>query len=145
MKLEGMDAAARTATAQGYASEPVRPDYHHCAPQEHASSPPPRAGHAASPAQAADRQQSDKKNRQNGSEERISEKVINEALEKANRILLGSDRRFEVTFHEKTKEVMVRVVDSQTNKTIREIPPKKIVDIVVRLCEMAGIIFDKKG
>ncbi|MDR1439578.1 MAG: flagellar protein FlaG [Clostridiales bacterium] len=83
--------------------------------------------------------------RQFRQEEGFSEKAIKEALDKVNRILSGSDRRFEISIHEKTREVMVKVVDTLTNETIREIPPKKIVDIVVSLCEMAGIIFDQKG
>ena len=143
MKLDGMEATARVATAQGYIGETVYPELYSSAPQDASSPPSQRGGLAASQPQTAEwPQQQDKPLR---SEERIPEKVISEALEKANRILSGSDRRFEITFHEKTKEVMVRVVDSYTNQTIREIPPKKIVDIVVSLCEMAGIIFDKKG
>ena len=142
MKLTGMDAATRVATAQSYNGESGRPELLLGTPQDIVSAPYPRGAHAASLPQTAERQHPDKQNR---GEDRIPVKVIDEALEKANRIIMGSDRKFEITFHEKTKEVMVRVVDSQTNQTIREIPPKKIVDIVVSLCEMAGIIFDKKG
>ena len=73
------------------------------------------------------------------------ERIAKEAVERANRVLMGSDRKFEITIHEKTKDVIVKVVDTKTNTTVREIPPKKIVDLVVHLCEMAGILFDKKG
>ena len=78
-------------------------------------------------------------------DESISEKAIREAIERANRVLSGSDRKFEISIHEKTKDIMVKVVDTNTNEIIREIPPKKIVDLVVRLCEIAGILFDEKG
>jgi flagellar protein FlaG len=74
-----------------------------------------------------------------------SEKVLQEAIDKANRILSGSDRKFEITIHEKTGDVLVKVVDTRTKTTVREIPPKKIVDLMVSLCELAGIMFDKKG
>ena len=70
---------------------------------------------------------------------------INEAIERANRVILGSDRRFEISIHEKIGIIMVKVLDTRTNETIREIPPKKIVDLVVSLCEIAGILFDEKG
>jgi flagellar protein FlaG len=78
-------------------------------------------------------------------EDEMSEKLAREAIERANRALIDSDRKFEITIHEKTRDVMVKVVNTRTNETIREIPPKKIVDLVVRLCEMAGILFDEKG
>ena len=143
MKLDGMDAAMRAATAQSYYSETGHPEIIQNAPQDPASPAPPRSGQAsAGKAAAADRHQQEK---QFGGDEHFSEKVVREALDKANRILSGSNRKFEITFHEKTREVMVRVVNSDTNETIREIPPKKIVDIVVSLCEMAGIMFDQKG
>ena len=74
-----------------------------------------------------------------------SERIIREAVERANRALMGADRKFEITIHEKTRDIMIKVVDTRTNETIREIPPKKIVDLVVRLCELAGILFDEKG
>ena len=78
-------------------------------------------------------------------DESASERMVQEAIDKANKVLVGSNRRFEVSIHEKTKAVMVKVIDSDTNETIKEIPPKKLVDVMVSLCEMAGIIFDKKG
>ena len=74
-----------------------------------------------------------------------SERVVKEAIDKANKILMGSNRKFEISIHEKTKDVLVKVVDADTNETIKEIPPKKLVDVMVSLCEMAGILFDKKG
>ena len=78
-------------------------------------------------------------------DDELSEKVIRDAIERANRALSGSDRKFEISIHEKTREIMIKVLDTKTNETIREIPPKKIVDLVVCLCEMAGILYDEKG
>ena len=78
-------------------------------------------------------------------DEGASEKQVREAIERVNRMLFGTDRKFEITIHEKTKDIMVKVVDTNTNETIREIPPQKIVDLVVHLCEIAGILFDEKG
>ncbi len=74
----------------------------------------------------------------------ISEKVVIDAIERANRAISGGNRRFEFSVHEKTKEIMVKVVDSDTNQVIREIPPEKILDMVAKLCEMAGLIVDER-
>ena len=72
-------------------------------------------------------------------------KVLQEAVEKVNKVISSDNRKFEITIHEKTKDILIKVIDTDTNETIKEIPPKKIVDLVVSLCELAGIIFDAKG
>jgi len=74
----------------------------------------------------------------------ISEKVVIDAIERANRAISGANRRFEFSIHEKTKEIMIKVLDSETNQVIREIPPEKILDMVAKMWEMAGLIVDER-
>jgi len=74
----------------------------------------------------------------------ISEKTVIEAIEKANKVFEGVYRRFELSVHEKTKEIMVKVIDSATDEVIREIPPEKILDLVATIWEMVGIIVDER-
>jgi PAS domain-containing protein len=71
-------------------------------------------------------------------------KVVIDAIEKANNAISGANRRFEFSIHEKTKEIMVKVINSDTNEVIREIPPEKILDMVATMWEMAGIIVDER-
>ncbi len=78
------------------------------------------------------------------SELSISEKVVINAIEKANKAIMGANTRFEFSIHEKTKEIMVKVVDVDTREVIREIPPEKILDMVAKMWEMAGIIVDER-
>lgn len=74
----------------------------------------------------------------------ISEKVVIDAIEKANKAISGANRKFEFSIHEKTKEIMVKVIDSDTNQVIREIPPEKILDMVAKMWEMVGLIVDER-
>ena len=74
----------------------------------------------------------------------ISDKVVIEAIERANKAISGANRRFEFSIHEKTKAIMVKVLDSETNEVIREIPPEKILDMVAKMWEMAGLIVDER-
>ncbi len=74
----------------------------------------------------------------------VSEKVLIDAIEKANKAISGANTKFEFSIHQKTKEIMVKVIDSDTNKVIREIPPEKILDMVAKMWEMAGIIVDER-
>ena len=146
MRIEGMDAAVKTAVApaiipdqmQAGASGNVK------AKKDENKEQTGAAGSAVKKIRiAADSHLFEKQFLQQ--DEELSEQIIREAVERANRALFGSDRKFEITIHEKTRDIMIKVVDTRTNETIREIPPKKIVDLVVRLCEMAGILFDEKG
>lgn len=74
----------------------------------------------------------------------ISERLVIEAIEKANKAIYGGGRKFEFSIHEKTKEIMVKVIDSETDEVIREIPPEKILDLVAKIWEMAGILVDER-
>lgn len=74
----------------------------------------------------------------------ISDKVVIDAIEKANKAITGANRQFEFSIHEKTKEIMVKVIDTNTREVIREIPPEKILDMVAKMWEMSGIMVDER-
>ena len=74
----------------------------------------------------------------------VSEKVIIEAIEKANKAISGGNRRFEFSIHEETNQIMVKVFDTNTEELIKEIPNEKILDMVAKICEMAGILVDER-
>lgn len=74
----------------------------------------------------------------------VSDKLVIDAIEKANRAISGGSRKFEFSIHEKTKQIMVKVIDAETNEIVREIPPEKTLDMVARMWEMAGIIVDER-
>lgn len=65
-------------------------------------------------------------------------------IEKANKEFIVYDRKFEFSIHEATKQIMVKIIDVNTDEVIREIPPEKILDIVASIWEVAGIIVDRK-
>lgn len=74
----------------------------------------------------------------------VSEKLLIDAIEKANKAIAGANREFKFSIHAKTKAIMVKVIDSDTNEVVREIPPEKILDMVARMWEMAGILVDER-
>lgn len=77
-------------------------------------------------------------------EQAISERVVIETIERANKAINVTYRRFEFSIHEKTKEIMVKIIDTETDEVIREIPPEKILDMVAMMWEMVGIIVDER-
>jgi len=74
----------------------------------------------------------------------VSERVVIEAIQKANKAISGGNRRFEFSIHEATNEIVVKVFNSDTDELIKEIPNEKILDMVAKICEMAGILVDER-
>ncbi|MGE5507512.1 MAG: flagellar protein FlaG [Chitinophagales bacterium] len=66
-------------------------------------------------------------------------------LEKLNIVMnaMSIQARFEV--HQPTKEIMVRVINVESGQLIREIPPKKILDMVAKMQELVGLLVDERG
>ena len=65
-------------------------------------------------------------------------------IEKINKALEGSGRHFKYEVHKPTNEVMISVIDDETNEVIREIPSKKLLDLIAKIWEMAGLFVDER-
>lgn len=77
-------------------------------------------------------------------EKKYSEKEVIDIIEKANYEFVAYDRRCEFSIHEKTKQIMIKVVNTVTDEVIRELPPEKVLDMVAGFLEISGILVDKK-
>jgi len=74
----------------------------------------------------------------------VSERVVLEAVERANKAISTANRTFEYRIHAKTKQIMVKVINTDTNEVVREIPPEKVLDMVAKMMEMSGIMVDER-
>lgn len=74
-----------------------------------------------------------------------SPKEIKKAVEKLDKLLEGDRAHVEYDVHDKFGDLMIKIVDDKTKEVIMELPPKKVLDLVAKLCEMAGVVFDKKA
>ena len=52
------------------------------------------------------------------------------------------DLRFRI--HDATHEIMVQVVNRDTGEVVREIPPKKILDMWAEMKRLIGMLMDKR-
>ncbi|MBV1821848.1 flagellar protein FlaG, partial [Bacteroidales bacterium MSK.15.36] len=43
------------------------------------------------------------------------------------------------------KSITIKILDHKTKEVVKEIPPKKLIDMVDKLCELAGVFLDKKA
>ena len=83
---------------------------------------------------------------QQGSEQQMehqpSEATMNDAVKRAN--LRMEHTRCEYSYHKKTNRVSIKVINSDTDEVIREIPPEKSLDMLQKMWELAGILVDEK-
>ncbi len=74
----------------------------------------------------------------------IDEKAWVETIERANKSITGPYCNFEYSIHEKTKQIMIKVIDQETKEVITEIPPEKVLDMVAYMWELAGVMVDER-
>jgi len=73
------------------------------------------------------------------------ERKLIEVIEKANPEFVGKDTNVRFSIHEKTKEIMIKIIDSETEEVLKEIPSEKILDMVAHMMENSGFFIDKRG
>lgn len=73
------------------------------------------------------------------------EEDLKDAKEIMNKLLKKYKSHIEYETYDKFKAVtIIKIVDTDTKEVIKEIPPKKLLDMVAKMCEMAGIMIDEK-
>lgn len=76
----------------------------------------------------------------------IKEKDLKNAVDKLNKFLEDNKTHAEYEYHDKfNNDLMIKIVDDKSGEVIQEFPPKKILDIVARMLEVVGVLFDKKA
>lgn len=70
---------------------------------------------------------------------------INKAVDKLNKFMEDEDIHAEYEVHDKLNQIMIKIIDNKTKDVLLEVPPKKILDMVAEMCEMVGILVDKKA
>nr|WP_304284440.1 flagellar protein FlaG [Clostridium paraputrificum] len=78
-------------------------------------------------------------------EERYTKENLDKAIKKLNGFLKDDNAYAEYNVHEKFGDIMIKIVDRDTKEVLVEVPPKKILDMIAKLCEISGVVFDKKA
>ena len=75
----------------------------------------------------------------------ITESVIDRYVRVVNEALAPSFFRLHASIHEATNRVMVQVIDTNTDEILRELPPESRLDIIARMQEFAGLLYDERS
>jgi len=76
--------------------------------------------------------------------EQVSDAFVRKAVDRVNHTFEIEKRSLRFKIHERLNEVMVKVIDSETEEVIREIPPEKLLDMFASMLELAGLLVDEK-
>lgn len=73
----------------------------------------------------------------------VKEKDFNETIDSVNQYVEMFNNKVSFTIDNKSREI-IHVYDNETGDLIRQIPPKEMIELVDKLEEIAGIIFNNK-
>jgi flagellar protein FlaG len=77
-------------------------------------------------------------------ERNVDEDELHKTIDKILKTLEGDSTSLKFDIHKDTNTIMVKVIDNNTQKVIREIPPEKILDMIASIWKLVGIIIDEK-
>lgn len=81
----------------------------------------------------------------NDVDKRPMKQNVSEVVDGLNSIMDMVNRRMEFAVHKETGRLMVNVVDKDTQKVIKTIPPEEFLDLAARIDEMVGLFLDKRA
>ena len=74
--------------------------------------------------------------------EQENQKIRSAVAEMSKKMTSNTEAVFGI--HEATNTVTIKIVDKDTKKVIKEIPPEKTLDMIAKVWELAGIMVDEK-
>ncbi|MED1952368.1 flagellar protein FlaG [Brevibacillus centrosporus] len=77
-------------------------------------------------------------------EKELSKAELTKEIKGINKWLETTNTHVKFTLHDKLNEYYVQVINDQTNEVIREIPSKKMMDMVAKMHEMVGLLVDER-
>ncbi|PIC75980.1 flagellar biosynthesis protein FlaG [Sporosarcina sp. P19] len=74
----------------------------------------------------------------------LSKSETKELTDGMNKFLESANVQLRFKFHEQLNEYYVTIVDPDTEEVVREIPPKKLLDIHAAMKDFIGLLIDHK-
>lgn len=72
----------------------------------------------------------------------LDEEMIRQAMKELNKKAVNVESEFGI--HEKTNRITIKIVDKKSKEVIKELPPEKMLDMIAKVWELAGLVVDEK-
>lgn len=69
---------------------------------------------------------------------------VKKKIDGVNQFLKSANTNLKFNLHEDLNEYYITIVDEETNEVIKEVPPKKLLDIYAAMINTVGLFIDKK-
>lgn len=77
-------------------------------------------------------------------EQNVIKEDVSVVVDKLNNFLEPVVTNLKFVLHEELEEYYITIVNPQTNEVIKEIPPKKLLDMYVAMAKYMGLLVDEK-
>lgn len=79
-----------------------------------------------------------------GHQKNLDKHKTEEIVEGLNEFLEPANTSLKFEFHDKLDEYYVTLIDTKTKEVVKEIPPKRLLDLYAAMAESLGFIVDHK-
>ena len=81
----------------------------------------------------------------NEKQQQANNEQLRKAVDDVNKkMITNQNSELQFGIHEGTHRVTIKVIDRQTKKVIKELPPEKTLDMIAKAWELAGIMVDER-
>ncbi|WP_328515409.1 flagellar protein FlaG [Halobacillus yeomjeoni] len=77
-------------------------------------------------------------------DKKVDKEKLKQVADSMNEFLKPTTTALRFQFHDKLEEYYVSIVDEESGEVVREIPPKKMLDLYASIAESLGFIVDHK-
>jgi uncharacterized FlaG/YvyC family protein len=80
-----------------------------------------------------------------GESKAVDKKLLEKVVDKLSQQFRNTNTSLSFSIDDDTRSLVVKVIDSESQKVIRQIPPEEVLAIRARIQELLGAIFDKEA
>lgn len=73
------------------------------------------------------------------------EQEVKTVVGQLNDVIRAFNTKIKFDIDEKTDQIIVKIIDAETQEVIRQIPPPELLNIAARIEEMSGLLFNQEG
>ena len=74
---------------------------------------------------------------------KASKETVERTVQAIKNYIESNKRSLDISVHEETGAIMVKVISEVDGKVIREVPPEKFLDLAAKIEELAGSLFNE--
>jgi len=77
--------------------------------------------------------------------EAVSREELMKAADAMNGFMQAINTDIKFSIHEKTKQIIVQVIDAKDQTVLKEFPPHELLDTIAAIRDYVGVLLDKKA